>query len=90
MILKDGFYLYIISTVWNETKIQTVKMFFDCRNNVVRIPLFDENEFSLVCWSKQTYCISECTEDELMSHLDSFRNDFAHVAKLNLKRKSWF
>ena len=55
MILKDGFYLYIISTVWNGTKIQTVKMFFDCRSNVVRIPLFDENEFSLVCLSKQDY-----------------------------------
>ena len=87
MILKDGFYLYIISTVWNETKIQTVKMFFDCRNNVVRIPLFDENEFSLVCWSKQTYCISECTEDELMSHLDSFRNDFCSCGEIESQKK---
>ena len=87
MILKDGFYLYIISTVWNGTKIQTVKMFFDCRSNVVRIPLFDENEFSLVCLSKQDYCISERSEDELMSYLDSFRNSFCSCGEIESQKK---
>lgn len=87
MTLKDGFYLYIISTVWKATKIQTVKIFFDCRSNVVRIPLFDEDEFSLVCFDKQAYCISEHTEDELMSHLDSFRNSFCSCGEIESQKK---
>lgn len=74
MSLRDGFYLYIISTIWNGKKIQTVKMFFDCRCNVVRIPLFDEDEFSLLCLDHQNYSIQERSEEELMGFRGRWRN----------------
>lgn len=89
MSLRDGFYLYIISTVWNGTKIQTVKMFFDCRCNVVRIPLFDEDEFSLLCLDHQNYSIQERSEEELMLHLDSFRNSFCSCGEIDSQKKEF-
>lgn len=87
MTLRDGFYLYIISTVWNGIKIQTIKMYFDCRCNVVRIPLFDEDGFSLLCLDHQNYSILERSEEELMLHLDSFRNSFCSCGEIDSQKK---
>lgn len=88
MTLKDGFYLYIVSNVCDGTKYQTVKMMFDCRNNIVREPYFEEDGVSLVGFAKEEYNILDRSEEELMAHLDSYNNNgFCFCGPIETQKK---